>query len=57
MQVHHKAYSYKNKKGKTVHVAAHVENTRGGGARRAKPAVARKRGKGKRKGKKGFKLS
>jgi len=26
----HKAYSYTNKKGKTVHVAAHMEHPKGG---------------------------
>ena len=26
--IHHKAYSYKNKKGKMVHVAAHSERRR-----------------------------
>lgn len=26
--IHHKAYSYINKKGKTVHVAAHTERKR-----------------------------
>jgi len=30
-QIHHKAYSYTNKAGKTIHVAAHTEHARGTG--------------------------
>lgn len=53
-EVHHKAYSFKNKKGNIVNVAAHTEYPRGGrpaGTKKAasKKAAPKKTKKGKSK--------
>jgi len=45
----HKAYSYTNKKGKTVHVAAHMEHPKGGGKKKATKTKAKRKSKSKSK--------
>lgn len=47
MEVRHKAYSYTNKKGKRVTVAAHTEHP--SGVRKAKPKKAAKKTAKKKK--------